>query len=174
MARFRRALNLRPVNSEKHEVSWTFLAQNASAVQQIVLIDALAGEPVAADDVQTGAVVPWMYVEFNLNGVDNSGASQVVHWLIMKDPQNSLAAIVDPATYDQNYKKWILKRGMEMLPEVPLDSGGTVQTKRIFTIRFPKKTFQRMAEGDRIKLFYKSTSASGINFCGFVVFKEFT
>ncbi len=170
--RGRRALGLRPVHSEKHEITWSNLSQNASTVQTIPIVTAVAGEPSTPAEVQTGATVKGVYFETNLNGVDNSGVPQVFHWGVIKVP--SLASFgQDPAIYDANYKRWYFKRGMEMLPEVPLDSGGTVQTKRIFFVRLPPK-FRRFGEGDKLSLIYKSTSTSGISYCGFAIYKEFT
>ena len=109
-------------------------------------------------------------MEFNLNGVDNSSAVAVFHWLIYKNPHATISS-PDPKSYDSTIKNQILKRGMEMLPEIPLGSGGTVQTKRIFVVKIPK-SFQRMAELDQIKLNYASTSTSPINFCRISIFKE--
>ncbi len=170
MAPFRRNNYLRPVKTEKHEGTWSNLAQNASTTQNITLVNAVTGEPVGATDVETGSHVKWIYIEFNLNGVNNSGASQVFHWLIYKSPKGAIT--MDPLLYDTTDKSLVLKRGMEMLPEVPLDSGGTVQTKRQFTIKIPK-FMQRVSELDLFRLSYRSSSASGINYCGFFIFKEF-
>ncbi len=167
----RRATSLRPVKTEKHENSWSFLVHNASATQNVTLSNAVAGEPSTNVDIETGSHIKSIYIEFNLNGVDNSGSAQVFHWYIWKNPSNGLT-IIDPATYDSSRKRFILKRGMEMLPEIPLGSGGTVQTKRVFVVKIPK-VYQRMGEGDRMQLIYKSTSSSNINFCGISIFKEF-
>ncbi len=169
---FRRRRSLAPIQSEKHEVSWTFLSQNASAVQKIDLIDSVSGEPSAPDEVQTGAHVKWIYLEFNLNGVDNSGVVQIFHWLVFRNRHGD-APSQDPAVYDSGQKSDIIKRGMEMLPQIPAGSGGTVQTKRIMVIKIPK-SYQRMAQDDKLQLYYKSTSTSGINFCGFVIFREYS
>ncbi len=169
-----RALALRPVNSVKHEITWSNLSQNASTVQNILLVKGV-DNPVAttASDVHVGASVKWIYIEFNLNGVDNSGVVQIFHWLIFKNPQNKyITSDTDPATYNQDYRRQILKRGMEMLPEIPIGSGGTVQTKRIFTVKLPRG-FLRIGQDDAINLRYKSTSTSGINFCGIAIYKEF-
>ncbi len=171
LPRFNRALNLRPVRSEKHEITWSNLAQNASTVQTLQIVEG-TDTPTTADEVSVGATVKWIYFETNLNGVDNSSGAQVFHWVIYKDPGGALTNM-DPATYNQLNKKFILKRGMEMLPDIPMDSGGTVQTKRMFTVKIPPR-LRRFDEGDLIKLNYKSTSASGINFCGFGIFKEFS
>ncbi len=170
---YRRAMSLRPVKTEKHEGTWSNLAQNASTTQAVDLITTASAEPVLATDVETGSKVKSVYIEFNLNGVDNSGTAQVFHWLIAKNPNNQFTITVfDPLLYDQAIKSKILKRGMEMLPEIPLGSGGTVQVKRIFVIKIPR-FMNRFAENDKLTLYYRSSSASGVNFCGISIFKEF-
>ncbi len=173
MPSFRRAMSLRPVKTEKHETTWSNLIQNASTTQKIELISSVAGEPSIGIEVETGSTVRSIYIETNLNGVDNSGASQVFHWLIAKNPNNAIPdSAFDPLLYDQPTKSKILKRGMEMLPEIPLDSGGTVQTKRIFVVRIPPR-MRRFAEADKLSLYYRSSSASNINYCGIAIFKEY-
>ncbi len=175
MPGYRRGNSLRPINSQKHENTWSFLIQNASSVQTIVIIKGTERGTIDtsnAQEVQIGAKISSVYVEFNLNGVDNSGSAQVFHWQIMKNPNNQINS-PDPAQYNTAFKSKILKRGMEMLPEIPIGSGGTVQTKRIFVVKIPKG-MQRFGDDDRLELNYKSTSASSINFCGITIFKEYT
>ncbi len=162
---------MRPVKSEKHETTWSNLGENASTVKNVKLIVTAAGEPTTGNQVETGSTVRSVYVEMNLNGVDNSGTVQVFHWMIYKSP-SGVFAIQDPTTYDDKRKRHTLKRGMEMLPEIPIGSGGTVQTKRIFVVKIPKG-YSRWGEGDELVLSYKSTSSSGVNFCGISIFKEF-
>lgn len=165
----RRALSLRPVKTLKHETTWTFLAQNASTSQTINLIEGLES-PIGATQVDIGSIVKWIYIEFNLNGVNNSGASQVFHWLIEKSPGGIVNNVAN--VYQSDTKKFIIKRGMEMLPEIPLDSGGTVQTKRMFVVKIPPR-LRRFDDNDLLRLKYIASSASGINFCGIGIFKEF-
>ncbi len=167
----RRAMSLRPVKSEKHEITWSNLGQNASTKQTVVLVKGVAGEPTSADQVETGSTVKSLFIEFNLNGVDNSGVVQVFHWYVWKNPSGVITSPT-PSTYDTNLKRHILKRGMEMLPEIPLGSGGTVQTKRVFVVKIPPR-MRRIGEGDELQLVYISTSSSGINFCGISIYKEF-
>ncbi len=171
MARYNRGLSLRPVRSEKHEVSWTNLGQNASATQSIEIIKAVDA-PTVASQVSVGATVKSVFFETNLNGVDNSGTVQVFHWLIFKDPGDELGVQV-PSAYNAINKKFILHRGMEMLPEIPIGSGGTVQTKRVFVVKIPPR-LRRFDLNDALKFNYISTSASGINYCGLAIFKEFS
>ncbi len=166
----RRMFSNRPIQSEKHEITWSNLGENASTTKSVELIDTAAGEPSSANTVETGSHVKWIYLEFNLNGVDNSGSVQVFHWLIIKSPAGDFPS-VDPAIYDAARKRFVIKRGMEMLPAIPLGSGGTVQTKRVFTLKIPRH-FQRFGEADQLILYYKSTSSSGVNFCGIGIFRE--
>ncbi len=168
MPTFRRSLALRPIHSQKRESTWSNLGENASTVKNVILLSCV-DSPTSGIQCSVGSHVKWIYIETNLNGVDNSGVVQVFHWMIYKNPSNQFA-VQDPTSYDTSVKKWVLKRGMEMLPEIPIGSGGTVQTKRIFVIRIPKG-MQRMADTDRIILSYKSTSTSGINYCGISIFK---
>ncbi len=169
MSMSRRALAVRPVKSLKHEITWSNLGQNASSVQTIVLVEGIES-PVNPEEVDTGSIVKSIYVEFNLNGIDNSGVVQVFHWAIYKSPANAISII--PSSYQTDTKKFIIKRGMEMLPEIPIGSGGTVQTKRVFTVKLPR-SYKRFDDSDQLNLSYISTSASAINFCGFVIYKEF-
>ncbi len=162
-------MSLRPVKSLKHETTWTFLAQNASTTQEVILVHGQEN-PTTGVEVDIGSIVKGVYIEFNLNGVDNSGASQVFHWKVEKKP--ALMSVTAPNSYMQDDKKFILKRGMEMLPEVPLGSGGTVQTKRIFFVKFPPR-IRRFDDDDKVVFQYISSSTSSINFCGFAIFKEF-
>ncbi len=169
MPSLRRALAIRPVTTLKHETTWSNLGQNASASIVIDLIDAVES-PTVGDEIDIGSIVKSIFIEFNVNGVDNSGVAQVFHWFIIKLPAGLVAG--GGNSYQTDQKKFILKRGMEMLPEIPLGSGGTVQTKRIFVVKIPPR-LRRFDDGDRLQLIYQSTSASGINFCGIAIYKEF-
>ncbi len=164
----RRFNNLHPIHSEKREMTWSNLGENASAVKNVVITTA-TDSPTLGTQCSIGSHIKWIYVEFNLNGVDNSGSVQVFHWQIYKNLKGQ-TAVFSPATYDTVVKSAIVKRGMEMLPQIPIGSGGTVQTKRIFTIKIPK-VYQRMADSDQWVLSYISTSSSAINFCGIGIYK---
>ncbi len=163
-----RALSLRPVKTLKHEITWSLLGLDASTNQTIDLVEGTES-PVGATQISIGGIVKGIYIEFNLNGVDNSGVVQVFHWQVIKVPAGLTVAVAN--AYQSDQKKFIMKRGMEMLPEIPLGSGGTVQTKRIFFVKLPPR-YRRFDDGDKLQLKFISTSASGINFCGIGIFKE--
>jgi len=165
----RRAFSLRPVNSLKHEITWSNLGQDASGGINVEIVEGVEN-PVSPDEVDTASIVKSIYFEFNLNGVDNSGTVQVFHWQIIK--VNGGMAFSIASFYNTDQKKYIIKRGMEMLPQIPIGSGGTVQTKRIFVVKLPPR-MRRFDDGDKLILNYVSTSASNINFCGIAIYKEF-
>ncbi len=169
----RRQTSIRPVHSEKHEIVWSNLAQNASAVQLITVAQAVQTPGAPDSEVNIGSTVNSVFFEFNVNGVDNSGVAQIIHWMILKSPMDELeVADINPSLYNQKNKRFILKRGMEMLPEIPLGSGGTVQTKRVFVVKLPR-TFKRFGVDDRLYFIYISTSTSNINMCGIAIYKEY-
>ncbi len=175
MPGYRRGNSLRPINSQKHENTFSFLGQNASAVQTVTIISGVERGGIATatpEEVQIGAKISSVYIEFNLNGVDNSTTAQIFHWMILKNPNNQIGS-PDPALYNKDFKSKILKRGMEMLPQNPIGSGGVVQTKRIFVVKIPRG-LSRFGQNDRLEFIYKSTSASAINICGITIFKEYT
>ncbi len=158
-----RALALRPVHSEKQEISWSNLAQNASTTQNIPII-ATSENPTATGQVEIGSTVRSIFFEFNI-AAENITEAKVLHWLIEKTP--SLGTGSDPIVYDAANKKQILKRGMEMLPK-------DVSTvfKRVFIIRIPPR-LRRFGDGDQLNFRYKSSSTTTINNCGIAIYKDF-
>ncbi len=125
-----RGLALRPVHSEKQEITWSNLQQNASTTQDINIISTVEN-PSSAGQLNIGATVRAVFFEFNI-AAETITNPKVVHWLIEKLP--SLGTGSDPTIYDAVNKKQILKRGMEMLPK-------DVSTvfKRIFVVRIPPR-----------------------------------
>ncbi len=158
-----------PILTEKHEITWSNLIQDASTVKNVPLIQGVEVPSAAADQVETGHKVNSIYIEFNLNGVDGATAPIIFHWLVGKNPGNLIP--FDPILYDQINKKFILKRGMEMLPENNTASGDTIQTKRIFVVRIPPK-LRRFDDTDVLRLYYRASSTSPVNFCGIAIYKE--
>ncbi len=162
--RNRRALALRPVNSIKHEITWSNLGQNASSVQVIDL--AIGVEPPdknLGSEVAIGATVGSIYFEFHFSA-ETTTSPKVVHWMIGKEPFGT--NLGSPASYQTINRRFIFKRGMEMLP-----SDQSTVFKRIFVVRIPPK-FKRIGDNDKIFLRYVCSSTETINACGFAIYKE--
>ncbi len=154
------------LKTDKHEVTWTFLAQNASAVQSVVITNGV--QTADADnptDIEVGNHVKSMYFEFHFSPQVITNP-KVIHWEILLRPQGVVPSSATPSAYYQSGRNLVIKRGMEMLPA----AAGTVY-KRVFVVRIPKKA-QRVGEADAINFRYICSSAETINTCGIVIFKE--
>ncbi len=152
------------VKRDKHEVTWTNLAENASAQKAITISTCV---PVAdkdtATEVSVGSHIKSVYFETNLSA-QVTAEPKVMHWLIQcimpgQTAQNS-------NLYYQTVRSFVIKRGMEMLP----NNVATV-FKRIFVVRIPK-IYQRQKQGQVLQLRYISTSVDQQNYCGFAIYKE--
>ncbi len=160
---FRRGLSLRPVKSEKEEITWSNLAQNNSTTTEIVIAIG-TDNPTTASQVEIGDTVKSVFFEFNI-AAETITNPKVLHWLVEKIP--SLGTGNDPSIYDAVNKKQILHRGMEMLPK----DVATV-FKRIFVVKIPPR-LRRIGDGDKIVYRYKTSSTETINNCGIAIYKHF-
>ncbi len=156
-----------PIKSDKHEVTWSNLAQDASTTQGIQLSFAVpSANKDASTEVEVGSHIKAFFLEFHFsaNVITNP---KVIHWIVIRKPGNLVLLSETPSLYYQRGRKFIIKRGMEMLPK----DAGTVY-KRLFVVRIPK-VYQRQGDGDAFELRYVSTSAEAINACGICIYKEF-
>ncbi len=154
--------------SEKHEVTWSFLAQDAGTVKNVELLKGVhpaTKDGAISSECIIGSKVHSIFFEMNI-------AAQVItnpkvfHWNIIVN--RDLQTNPDPNTYNTPSKAMIIHRGMEMLPS----DIGTV-FKRIFVVRIPKM-YQRVRDDMEINLGYIVSSSETINFCGFAIYKEYT
>ncbi len=158
MARFARR------KSQKHEITWSNLSQNAATVVKIPIIKGVdPGSATADTDVVIGNNVRSVYFEFHFSP-ESTTTAKVIHWQFVKEPFSS--NISNPNTYNQTDKRFIMKRGMEML----VRDQGTV-FKRIFVVKVPR-IYQRVGDTDQYTFQYICSSSETINACGFVIFKE--
>ncbi len=161
-----RRRKLPPVTTEKHEGTWSNLAQNAGPpTTEITLVTCLRN-PTADLQVPIGAHIRWFYLEFHFSA-EVTTSPKVIHWLIQKVPQAVGSMESVPSTYDNTIKKYIIKRGMEMLP-----SDQSTVFKRVFAVRVPR-WMQRCADADVWQFRYVSSSTETINSCGFFIFRSY-
>ncbi len=164
--RQKRAMSLRPVHSEKKEISWSLLGLDASSEQAITLSVAVPpGDVNIANEVPTGATIKGFYLEFQFSA-ETITNTKIIHWSIVKEPFDT--AIASPITYNDKTKRFVFKRGMEMLPK----SVNTI-IKRIVFVAIPPR-FKRQGEADRFAFKFIVSSAETINACGFSIYKVFT
>ncbi len=161
MPGFRRSLH--PIKSEKEEITWSNLAQNASAVQVVTIADAV-DSPTTAGQVEIGDTINAIFFEINF-AAETITNPKVIHWLIQKLPPGGSGAT--PSVYDPNIKSQILHRGMEMLPK-------DVSTvfKRIFVLKIPRG-LRRMQDQSQLQFRYIASSTETVNVCGFAIYRHF-
>ncbi len=155
-----------PLISNKHEITWSNLAQNASSIINITLVNVKASADTdVASDVEVGHKVGAMYFEIHF-AAENITNPKVIHWSVELIRAGQASPV--PSTYFQDTRSQILHRGMEMLPK----DVATV-FKRIFVVKIPRG-FSRAKMNQQIAFRYISTSAETINACGFVIFKDYS
>ncbi len=161
----RRQASLRPIKTDKHEVTWSNLVQDASTVITIVIATAVqSADKNASTEIEIGSHIKSIYFEFHFAASVITNA-KVIHWVIEYLPVGSSS--FTPSLYYQSQRSYTMKRGMEMLPK----DVGTVY-KRVFVVKIPR-IYQRGKQGGIIRLRYVSTSSEAINACGFAIYKEF-
>ncbi len=164
MPRFRNSIPR--IHSEKHEMTWSNLIQDASSVVNIILMEGKSiGDVSLATDVKVGSTVRAIYLEFHFANQDDSNAvPQVIHWTV--EVQRTGMAVGAPNLYNVDAKSFIIKRGMEMLPK----DTSTVY-KRIILVKIPK-IYQRVKLNSSLHLKYIASGPQVINACGIGIYKE--
>ncbi len=161
---FFRRNRLRPITTEKHEVTWSNLAQDAGTATIVVplAIGTASADTDNSQEVVIGKHVNWMYFEFHFSA-EAITSTKVIHWQVIANPHGDTTHTGN--SYNTEAKNQVLKRGMEMLPK-------DVSTvfKRIFVVRIPRGV-ARMATGNKIDFIYQCSSTQTINACGFVIYK---
>ncbi len=162
---FRRSLNV--IHSEKHEITWSILSQDFAGSPFVtnLAIGVKAADKNAAQEVELGSKIFGIYIEMNMSNEAITNTN-IIHWKVVYQPSSATSTAAN--TYYQLDRAKILKRGMEMLPK----SVSTV-FKRIIFVRIPRQ-FQRIKEGDNVRIMLEGSAAQTANFCGFAIYKEFS
>ncbi len=154
--------------SQKHENAWSNIGQNASSAIKVVIAKATEYQNLGTatpEEVAIGSRVGALYLEFHFSA-ETITNTKVIHWQVVKEPFNTNPT--NPILYNQDNKRFIFKRGMEMLPK----DVATV-FKRIVVVRIPPK-FRRMGQNDQITFQYQCSLTETINACGISIYKEYT
>ncbi len=159
-----RALSLRPVKSEKVEITSSNLGLNNATDLSVNLAEGTK-DPVGIDDVDIGSTIKSIFFELNI-AADTITSAKVVHWAIRKLPFGT--AIGNPSVYDGSAKRFTLHRGMEMLPK-------DVSTvfKRVFVVRIPPR-LRRIGDGDKLVITFRTSSSETVNICFFAIYRFFS
>ncbi len=156
---FRRSLQLRPVKTEKTEITWSDLSADYGTAN----VNKTIATP-GTNNMEVGDTVRWVYFELNIAAEEITTAN-VVHWSVIK--LRTGQSVPAGTTYDNAIKSQVLKRGMEMLPK----DVATVY-KRVFVVRLPR-SIRRFRDGDSLVLSFRATLTLDVNSCGFAIFRTF-
>ncbi len=147
------------LKTKKIETTVTLLATDISATQELTLVSAV-NDPTGDTDVNIGSKIRWVYIEFNFAQEAITNPIKL-EWQVTKNPGNLIT--MNPQLYSQSYRKFIFKRGMEMIPK----DLSTV-FKRIITVRIPPR-YRRMDEADQLQFQFRTSAAQLTNFCCFAI-----
>ncbi len=157
------------IDSVKHEVRYSNLLAEGGSVKVINIAIAKNTVDIANDpDVKTGSVIKAIFFENNYNFEGN--VTSVFDWAIVKSKTGQAVATThDPAIPNQPARSGVFLWGMEM----PAGINNSSSVKRMGTLLIPKGK-QRMSEGDRWDLVYRSAVGAGVeDSCGHFVYKEY-
>lgn len=160
------------IKSKKHifQISQSTVGQAAAGVTNFLV--AVEATGTAPQHVEEGAIVKACYVEY---WVSQDSASIVGSYTVVleKDPGGNagITSANMAALHDYDNKKNILFTAQGLL--TPND-GGQVPVLRGW-YKIPKGK-QRMGLGDKLSVVIRNNNATSIdiNFCGLVIFKEYT
>ncbi len=162
---FRRGLGLRPINSRKEIFDKTDLGVAASTNTDAIVMDTLDDYAGAVNTCATGSVIKSVYIFWQ--GINDSVVSNIDMY-IMKCPSDVFDSRPVPGiTGGNNKRKYVLHEEKGIPGHV--NAGAPPITFR-GVIRIPRGR-QRMGEGDKIFLRYRSASAA--NFCVKAITKVF-
>ncbi len=157
------------IDSVKHEVRYSNLLASGGSIKTIVIAEAKNTEDIASDtDVKTGSIIKAIFFENNYNFEGNITA--IYDWQIVKFKFGQASVTdMDPAIPNGPIRSQKFLWGMEM----PAGINNSSSVKRIGTLLIPKGK-QRMSEGDRWELNYRSSAgAGGEDACGHFIYKEY-
>ncbi len=153
-----------PIVSDKHEITWSNIGQNASTVQNINLgLAVQSADKNTSAEVNIGSHIRFIYIEFQFSA-EAATTTTIVHWYLAQ--KRSGQTLTVPNLYYQKDRSQIVQRGMEMVPK---DTSTVI--KRIVAVRIPR-IYQRMKDDSQWLFSYIASSTSTINACGFAIYKE--
>ncbi len=153
-----------PLQSNKHEVTFSHLAQDSSTTQTVALATGTdSADKDNSTEVGIGSHIRWIFCELNFSA-ETITVVKTVHWCFRFVPAGQT-----PSGASQLFgtdRAFVMKRGMEMLPK-------DVNTvfKRVFVLKIPKR-YQRITDAGQIQFTYIASSANTMNACGIFVYKE--
>jgi len=156
------------INSRKHIGQFSTTAVAGLAINKVLLADSRQSPNTAlADQVQVGAIIKAVYLEFWILSDDNAISSTTLN--LQKKPSGASNMTFNDSILLQNYNG---KNDVFYITQGLTGDNGTNPTPFIRGwFKIPKGK-QRMAFGEQLVLNI-SAITNGISFCGFFLYKEY-
>ncbi len=154
------------IDSVKHEIRYSNLLAAGGSIKSITIALGV-NAPTSDFEVKTGSLIKAIFFENNYNFEGN--VTSVFDWVLAKLKVNQSATDFDPAVPNEPNRSQVFLWGMEM----PAGINNSTSVKRIGTLLIPKGK-QRMSEGDKWVLNYRSAVGAGVeDACGHFIYKEY-
>ncbi len=177
MARFSRALVVRPVQSLKHVVDTSGII--TGSVESVTDIVTVVDNPVTTspNNVHVGSTIKFIFLAVEILGrVPYAGAPRV-YMYVLKNPSNEIpTSFIPPDAVGINRRrKWVIHQEMKMVQNLQVDGDGFPRTLFHGVILIPKK-YQRFGVDDKLQFVIANAtgeSTGSANFCLQSIYKEF-
>ncbi len=170
MARFRRALQLRPVQRLKHVTDQQATLAKATDLPLSIII--AKDQPVLAteEEVITGSTVHGIFLKVIVasNEATVSGAIPNFYMTVFKNPGNSLAVISPNQVGQNDDKRYVIHQEMVMI-ENQISGNPTTVFSGVIAI---PRGYKRFGPNDRLQVVLLSP-AINVTICLQAIYKEF-
>ncbi len=158
---------MRPiVHTEKHYVQQSLFTVVGGAITQLIIAQAIAAAPTAANHVREGSSISAVYIEMWLTGDDAVQGSSIVTFEKLPGSAVAMTTVESAALSAYDNKKNVLHTQMGLLP--PNTQYPMASIKGWFKIPKGKR---RMGLEDALVLNIHGQS-DGVSGCGFFTYKE--
>ncbi len=170
MARFRRAMAMRPINRIKHVTDQQATLSKATNLAQSVVIASDTPDLATEEEVQTGATVNAIYLKAICasNEATVSGAVPNVYMIVFKNPGNNLVIMRPDQVGRDDNKRFVIHQEMVMI-ENQISGNPTTIFNGVISI---PKGYRRFGPNDRLQVIFRS-EAINISVCLQAIYKEF-
>ncbi len=180
MARYNRALAVRPVNSIKHVVDTSGVVTSTISTTEFASAVDTPARLTQPDEVHNGSVIKWFYAQVETAGSVAYAGVPRVYCMFWKNPGNELVAPSPASVGSSDVRKFVFHQEMQMVAQQTTSGAGGgdgtfPRTMFKGVIRVPKR-YQRMGINDRLSFSIQNEpgeSTGTTRFCFQCIYKEF-
>ncbi len=170
MARFRRAMALRPVQRIKHVTDQRATLAAAAELPLSVVIASDTPDLATEEEVQTGSTVHGIFLKCIVasNETTVAGAIPNVYMIVFKNPGNNLVLPASDSVGNNDNKRFVIHQEMVMI-ENQISGNPTTLFQGVIAI---PRGYRRFGPNDRLQVQFLSPQIN-ISVCLQCIYKEF-